>query len=385
MYIIFNVLSLLAGCYILYYHDMFVIFILGQKVDIWFLIVPLFLSFFLIFVRDFFVKKFGVFGNIFILSLNVLISFFIGGLAFKVAASYMVFREKIINNFFFVLKRIKWSEEEYLERARFLLWNREGTEGLNLNQLYNELKPKTMEEWDLQLEILVKKIRDDLLDKKLKLLEAKLHNVENQVFLLNNKPVVEKGTFDTFLYDYVLDPKIWVVVGLIGFGYAVYSGMFNSKISTNLSDVDSKINDTLAKESDKIPVSETIPVPEKGVLSLDVRMDILESEYDKLVKSIDNLKVLTDQNSSSLVFSKMRFNVIDLKFSLLAIGLVDLFAGSELSAETKMKTISSLMKFFEDKNHPKFAIRAEKYIKMFKAEAEGNRGGKGKVDAMDPD
>ena len=385
MNIIFNVLSLLAGCYILLYHDIFVIFILGQKVDIWFLIVPLFLSFFLIFVRDFFVKKFGVFGNIFILFLNVLISFFIGGLAFKVAASYMVFREKIINNFFFVLKRIKWSEEEYIERARFLLWNRDGTEGLNLNQLYNELKPKTMEEWDLQLEILVKRIRDDLLDKKLKLLEAKLHNVENQFLLLNNKPVVEKGLFDTFLYDYVLDPKIWVVVGLIGFGYAVYSGMFISKISRNLSDVDSKINDTLVKESDKILVSETIPVSEKGVLSLDVRMDILESEYDKLVKSIDNLNVLTEQNPIDPLFLKMRLNVIDLKFSLLAIGLVDLFAGSDFSAEIKLKSISSLLKFFEDKNHPKFGIKAEKYIKMFTKAVEVSREGKGKGNSMDQD
>ena len=360
MNIIFNILSIITGCYILFYSDSFVIFILGQKIDIWFLIVPIIFSVILIFVKDFFIKKLGLFGNFLITSLNFLISFFIGGLAFKVAASYMVFREKIINNSFFLLKRIKWTEEEYLERARFFLWTREGTESLNLKELYKELKPNSMEEWDLQLQIIVKKIQDDLLEKKLKLLEAKLHNLDNQLSVLNNKSVVDKGWMDTLVYDYLFDPKIWVVVGLLGLGYAVYSGVFASKVSSDVGSVEPTVTDKVSEVTDKVSevtdkvsvnasknISESIPI-EKGVLTVDTRLDILESEYDNL---LDSIKHLTEENQKMRTFeaaTKIRYGVLYKKMQFVATQIGDLFVGANFDMELKIKRLNMLKNTFHE-------------------------------------
>ena len=345
MTIIFNVLSLLAGCYVLFYGDNFAVFILGQRIDIWFLMVPLLLSFGLIFVKDFIVKKLGLFGTVFIFSLNILISFFIGGLAFKVAASYMVFREKIINNSFFVLKRIKWTEEEYIERARFLLWNREGTEGLNLDHLYKELKPRTMAEWDLQLENILKKIQEDLLEKKLKFLEAKLHNVENQLFLLNNQSVMVKGWRETLLYDYLLEPKVWIAVGVIGLGvglgYAAYSGMFTSKISLD--------PDIPTPPSESVNIPETVKVPDSvptGLLTVDTRLEILESEYDKVSHSLEEMRQITAETLA--MGSRTKIKLLEGRVGLLARQMVDLIIVGGLTEENKIERLNLFLEYFKD-------------------------------------
>ncbi len=226
---VIHILIIASGAFISYYEERYQISILGNDMSGFFIWVPIGIYFTISYSREWIISKVGVVGQVFVSMLRLMFASVSSGLWLKCIFTEYWYRDVVVNSWILQIKRINWSRESYIEKGKEYIENRQGSEFMNIEEIYKNMRPGSMKEWESVLQRILKEGEE-------RLIQIKTTALELQIKALESKVVGPQGWLDVLWYDYVLDPRLWIIAGVMGLGYVGFQGTLiyvNNLFKTN--------------------------------------------------------------------------------------------------------------------------------------------------------